>query len=152
MRKLELSLAILASLFVVGCVDDDFSLVDPLAGSAGGTTGGTGGTPAVVDMGNGTGTGFVPDMIAIAVPSLSSNGSTALDISLVDTANSNALYGAEVVNVTFQSPCLAVGTADIQVLGVSTNPVSSGTGLVQATYVAQGCSSQTVRRSRLRVR
>jgi len=151
MRQLQLFLAVSVSLFAAGCVDDDFSLVDPVGGAAGGTggTGGTGGggtTPvsAVVDMGNGSGTGFVPDMIAIAVPTLSSGGSTALDISLVDTAASNALYSAEVVDVTYTSLCLAAGTADIRVLSVSTNPVSSGTGFVQATYVATGCSGPDV--------
>ena len=151
MRQLQFFLAVLVLLSTVACVDDDFSIVNPGAGAAGGTggTGGTGGggtppVPAIVDMGNGSGTAFVPDIIAIAVPSLSSGGSTALDISLVDTAASNALYSAEVVNVTYTSLCLAAGTADIRVLGVSTNPVSSGTGFVQATYVATGCSGADV--------
>ncbi|MCZ6497576.1 MAG: hypothetical protein O6765_02490, partial [Gammaproteobacteria bacterium] len=71
MRRLQLFSAVLVSLFAAGCVDDDFTLVDPVGGAAGGTggTGGTGGggtppVPAIVDMGNGSGTGFVPDIIA----------------------------------------------------------------------------------------
>ena len=163
MKLLQLFFIVLVSLFMVACVDDDFSIVDPAAGAAGGTcgTGGTAPPPAVVDMGNGSGTGFVPATIAIAIPSLSSGASTGLDISLVDTTASNALYSAEVVDVLFTSGCLAAGAADIRVLGVSTNPVSSGTGFLQATYVATGCSGPdlitatttlaAVGRSRLRV-
>ena len=140
MRKLNIFLAVLVSLFIVACDTDDNTLLDPVPGGGGG--GGSG--VFLVDMGSGAGAAFIPDVITVATPILSSGDSTTIDVTLVDTLTTNTPYQNEVVAVTFTSLCLTAGTADLQVGGVSTNPISSQTGFIQATYVVQGCSGPDV--------
>ena len=60
MRKLDIFLAVLVSLFIVACDTDDNTLLDPVPGGGGGGSG-----VFLVDMGSGAGTLFVPDIIAV---------------------------------------------------------------------------------------
>jgi hypothetical protein len=86
-----------------------------------------------VSIGNGSGPSFTPNVLAVAVPSLSAGGSTSVTVSIV--RQDGTLY-TQPVTLNFNSPCVAAGTAVIQ-------PASSAlttTGQATVTYVAQGCA------------
>lgn len=86
-----------------------------------------------VNIGNGSGSGFQPNALGIAVPSLSAGGSTSVTVSIV--RQDGTLYTSP-VSLTFNSPCVAAGTAAIQ---PSASPTTT-TGQATVTYVARGCS------------
>lgn len=90
-----------------------------------------------VQMGNGTGTGFQPGVIGISNTSLSAGGSTSVSVSLVQSGGT--LYTGSAA-VSFNSPCIAAGTAQVRVNGAPVSSVTTTTGIATATYVAQGCS------------
>jgi hypothetical protein len=96
-----------------------------------------------VQMGNGTGAGFVPGQIGVQNGSLSAGGSTSLTISLVQTGGTLFTGSA---TIGFNSNCIAAGTAQIQVNGATnvTNSVTTNTGIATVTYVAKGCSGADV--------
>jgi Bacterial Ig-like domain (group 1) len=98
-------------------------------------------TAPTYSMGNGTGTAFEPNVIAVAVQgNLPAGGETGVQVSIVD--QTGTLYTAAPVVVTFNSPCLASGHSQILPSG-STTPVTTittSTGSIDATYVAAGCS------------
>ena len=108
--------------------------VQVVAPSSGSTT---------VQMGNGTGAAFVPGQIGVQNGSLSAGGSTSLSVSLVQTGGT-LFTGAATIG--FNSNCIAAGTAQIQVNGVTnvTNSVTTNTGIATVTYVAKGCSGADV--------
>jgi hypothetical protein len=108
--------------------------VQVVAPSSGSTT---------VQMGNGTGAGFVAGQIGVQNGSLSAGGSTSLTISLVQTGGTLFTGSA---TIGFNSNCIAAGTAQIQVNGVTnnTNSVTTNTGIATVTYVAKGCSGADV--------
>lgn len=88
---------------------------------------------SVVRMGSGSGTSFVQGALQIATTSLSAGGTTSVSAFLVNADGS--LY-SQSVTVTFNSPCVAAGTAAIQ-------PAASATtisGVATVTYAARGCS------------
>ncbi len=99
-----------------------------------------GSTTTTVQMGNGSGTAFVAGQIGIGVGSgqLAAGGSTGLAVSIVD--QSNNLYTAKPVTVTFNSPCVANGRATITATGGSGASATTSSGIVNANYVANGCS------------
>ena len=107
--------------------------------SAGGRTATTGVTVAAtsssttVNIGNGSGTAFQPNVLAIAVPTLSAGGSTSVTVSVV--RQDGTLYSSP-VSLNFNSPCVAAGTAQIQ----PSATVTTTTGQATVTYVARGCS------------
>jgi hypothetical protein len=104
------------------------------SGTSGGTTGGTtGGTATTYSMGNGSGGGFQSGVIALSSASVSAGGTTSLTVSVVD--QTSTLY-TQSTSVTFNSPCVAAGTAAIQ----PNATVTTTTGIATATYVAMGCS------------
>lgn len=98
-------------------------------------------TIPVYSMGNGTGTGFKSGAIGLTVAgNLSAGGTTGLQISMVD--QTNTLYTAAPVVVTFNSPCIASGLSQILPSGSSTavTTITTSTGSINATYAAKGCS------------
>ncbi len=99
-----------------------------------------GSTTTTVQMGNGTGTGFVAGQIGVGVGTgqLAAGGSTGLAVSIVD--QSNNLYTAVPVTVTFNSPCAANGQATIIATGGTGGSATTSNGIVNATYAAKGCS------------
>src|SRR5260221_2592874 len=108
--------------------------VQVVAPSSGSTT---------VQMGNGTGAGFVAGQIGVQNGSLSAGGSTSLTISLVQTGGTLFTGSA---TIGFNSNCIAARTAQIQVNGVTNNhnSVTTNTGIATVTYVAKGCSGADV--------
>jgi hypothetical protein len=87
----------------------------------------------IVRMGSGSGAGFVQGVLQIATPSLAAGGTTSVSANLVNADGS--LY-TQPVTVTFNSPCVAAGTAQIQPAATAT----TSSGLVTVTYAARGCS------------
>jgi len=134
MHKL-VSVAALAAVTIAlaGCGGDSFKG----SGSSSGGTGGTGGTTTTYSLGSGTGSGFQAGAITFQSNSLSAGGSTSLSVNIVD--QTGTLYN-QAATVTFNSPCIANGTAAIQ----PTAAVATSTGTATATYVAQGCSGDDV--------
>jgi hypothetical protein len=98
-------------------------------------------TVPVYTMGNGTGAAFVAGAIGVAISGpISAGGTTGLQVSIVD--QTNTLYTALPVTVTFNSPCIASGLAQILPSGSTTavTTITTTTGSISATYAAKGCS------------
>lgn len=91
------------------------------------------GSTNTVQIGNGSGATFQPNVLAVAVPNLSAGGSTSVTVSIV--RQDGTLY-TQPVSLNFNSPCVAAGTAAIQ---PSAN-VTTSTGQATVTYVARGCA------------
>ena len=111
--------------------------VQVVSGSTGGTT--------TAQLGNGSGSSFVPSAIAISVPMLSAGGTTSLQVTVVD--QSGVLYTAAPVTVSFNSSCIANQLAQVAAttappagVTVPPNSVVTSTGVASATYTAKGCS------------
>jgi Bacterial Ig-like domain (group 1) len=102
--------------------------------------------PSVYTMGNGTGTNFQSGAIGLTTSgTLAAGGTVGLTVTIVD--QNDTLYTGGPVTVTFNSPCVASGNAQILPSGSSTpsNTITTSTGSLGATYVAKGCSgSDTV--------
>jgi hypothetical protein len=97
--------------------------------------------PPTPVMGNGTGSGFVPNVIGLGTTgTLSAGGTTSLAVTI--TVQGGVLYNAGPVTVSFNSTCLANGQAEILPSGSSTpaQSITTTTGSIGATYVAKGCS------------
>lgn len=90
-------------------------------------------TTTTVSLGNGSGPTFTPNVLAVAVPSLSAGGSTSVTVSIV--RQDGTLYTSP-VTLNFNSDCVAAGRASIQ---PSANTTTT-TGQATVTYVSQGCS------------
>jgi hypothetical protein len=102
-------------------------------------------TTPVYTMGNGTGTGFVASAIGVAISGpLAAGGTTGLQVSIVD--QTDTLYTVAPVTVTFNSPCIASGLAQILPSGSTTavTTITTSTGSINATYAAKGCSGTDV--------
>lgn len=107
-------------------------------------------TNPIYSIGNGVGSCFVANKIGgqlttgacssvLTTANVSAGGTTALSLTVVD--QNDALYISKPVTVTFSSPCIASGQAEIVPNG-STTPVTSittSTGSINATYEATGC-------------
>jgi hypothetical protein len=100
-------------------------------------------TSPIYSMGNGNGASFVPNVIYLdTVPPAILSPGTAANLSLTIVDQTNTLYNATPVTVTFNSPCLSNGQSELFALG-STTPalsITTSTGSVSARYVANGCS------------
>ena len=151
MNKFKVLSALLMMLMLSACGGGDGGFV--------GDSGGTGGTlPSCADepanpdcvpvippttfsvlMGNGTGAGFTPSIIEVGLASISAGGSTAIEVTLVHDDDTSILYTDAFVDVTFSSTCTEQGLADITPVPVSTN-----SGIAQATYTAGGCVGSDV--------
>jgi len=107
-------------------------------GSGTGTGGGSGGTTTpTIQLGNGTGASFQAGVIGISNASVSAGGSTSLTVSLQQS--DGTLY-AQSATITFNSACVAAGTASIQPQAT----VTTTTGIATVTYSAKGCSGSDV--------
>ena len=89
--------------------------------------------PTSISMGSGTGTGFKPNVLGLGSSSLSVGGSTSVTVTLVQSGGT--LYDKP-ASITFNSPCVAAGTAAIQPAATAT----TSTGQLTVTYVAKGCA------------
>jgi len=94
-------------------------------------------TTQILDMGNGSGVSFTADAIGLSATSLSAGGTATATVTIVDTANSNALYTTP-VSVAFSSTCTLAGTATMD------SPVSTVNGTASSTYLANGCSGSDI--------
>jgi len=90
-----------------------------------------------VQMGNGTGASFVAGAIGISNANVSAGGSTSLTVSLVQS-DGNLYTGS--ATISFNSNCVAAGTAEIQQNGAKVTSVTITSGIATVTYVAKGCS------------
>jgi len=88
-----------------------------------------------VQMGSGTGDAFQPNVIGISSGTLSAGGSTGLQVVL---QHSDGTLYSESAEITFSSACAAQGLATI------TSPVTTTSGVANATYAAKGCSGTDV--------
>ena len=134
MRKLRWFSALVA-LAVAACGGGSgSSFVDPGTGGGGG---GGGGGQLTVQLGNGSGAAFQAGVIGISSANVSAGGSTSLTVSLVQS--DGTLYTSS-ASITFNSACIAAGTAAIQPQASATTT----TGIVTVTYAAKGCSGSDV--------
>jgi hypothetical protein len=99
----------------------------------------TGGTS--LQMGSGSGVSFQPGVIAVANSMLSAGGSTGLSVSIVQSGGT--LYTGS-ATITFNSPCLAAGTAEVRQNGVAVPSLTTTTGVANVTYVALGCNGPDI--------
>lgn len=95
----------------------------------------SGGTSTTTQMGSLVGSTFTPGSIAIGASNLSAGGSTSLQVAL---QKSDGTLFSQSTDVTFTSPCVAQGLAQIN------SPVTTTTGIASATYTAKGCSGTDV--------
>ena len=134
MRKLRWFSA-LAALALAACGGGSgSSFVDTTGGGGGG---GGGGGQLTVQLGNGTGAAFQAGVIGISNANVSAGGSTSLTVSLVQS--DGTLYTSS-ATITFNSACIAAGTAAIQPQASATTT----TGIVTVTYGVKGCSGSDV--------
>jgi hypothetical protein len=84
-----------------------------------------------VQMGSGTGANFQPGVLGIGNATLSAGGSTSLTAVL---QQSDGTLFTQPATVTFSSPCIANGLANVGA------PVQTSSGIANATYAAAGCS------------
>lgn len=94
-----------------------------------------------VQMGNGSGATFQAGIIDVSNTNLSAGGSTSLSVSLVQS--DGTLYTGS-ADISFNSPCVANGTAEIRQNGAAVAKVTTTTGVATVTYVAMGCSGDDV--------
>ncbi len=96
----------------------------------------------VYTMGNGTGSTFNKNLIAIGVASIAAGGASGFTLTIVDE-NGN-LYTGGSVAVTFSSPCVASGQSEIFAAGGSTavTSLTTTTGSLSGTYQAAGCDGK----------
>ncbi len=80
---------------------------------------------------------FTANSIAVGQTPLAAGGSSGLQVSIVDTANSDTPFSGS-ATVSFSSPCQSQGLATI------TSPITSSTGTFSTTYTATGCSGNDV--------
>lgn len=92
---------------------------------------------ATVQMGNGTGTNFVPNVLGASSASLAAGASTTLSAYLVQS--DGTLYTSS-TSVTFNSTCVASGTATITPAATAV----TATGIATVTYTAKGCSGTDI--------
>lgn len=122
----------LLALVLVACGSDDAFV----GGSGPGPNPGGGNGGGAIRIGNGTFSGFVPNVVGIAPANISAGGSTSLSVSFVRPDGS--LYGSP-VEVSFNSPCVAAQTAEFRVGDEVRSTVTTSTGQVNLVYVAKGC-------------
>lgn len=130
MRKTGFLTALLAlALSACGGGEDAFE-----GGGGGGATPGT----QAVQLGRGAGATFQAGAIEISgTQPLSAGGSASLSVTLQQA--DGTLFTNQAV-VTFNSPCVAAGTAQIQ----PNANVTTITGVATVTYVASGCAGSDV--------
>ncbi len=127
----------LLALSLAACGGGSGTIGNGSSSGSGAGNGGTGGTTTTYSMGNGSGSTFQAGMIGLSSTAVSAGGSTSLTVSIVD--QTGTLF-AQSADITFNSPCVAAGTAAIQ----PSATITTATGTATATYVAKGCSGSDV--------
>lgn len=130
MSKLKSLTSLALMLVLAACSSGSDSLVGT-PGSGGGTGTPTPGSSAVF-IGSGSGDNFQQGVIDVSQANLPAGGSASLTVTFVDSTNT--LVG-DTISVTFTSPCVAGGLAN-----VVESTVITETGSATATYSATGCS------------
>ena len=87
--------------------------------------------PTTVSLGSGSGSSFVPNVLALGSSSLSVGGSTSITATLVQS--DGTLY-TKPATISFNSPCVASSNATIPA------SATTSTGQVSVTYSAKGCA------------
>jgi hypothetical protein len=93
------------------------------------------------DLGNGVGSSFVPNVIAVQTSNLSAGGATNISVSIVDAGANNSYAIAKEYAVTFASICTDRNPAKAE-FTASTARVSSGQ--VSTFYTAKGCAGEDI--------
>jgi hypothetical protein len=93
------------------------------------------------DLGNGVGTSFVPNVIAVQTSNLSAGGATNISVSVVDSGASNAYAIAKEYAITFASICADRNPAKAE---FTASVVRSSTGTASTFYQAKGCAGEDI--------
>jgi Bacterial Ig-like domain (group 1) len=98
------------------------------------------------DLGNGVGSSFVPNVIAVQTTNLSAGGATNLTVSVVDAGNANNYAIAQSYGVRFSSTCTDRSPAKAE---FTAEVVSTSSGTASTFYKALGCSGEDIITARL---
>ncbi|MBT2987592.1 MAG: hypothetical protein KME65_01385 [Candidatus Thiodiazotropha sp. (ex Ctena orbiculata)] len=135
--------ALFLMLLLVACGGGDADTPwDTTSTADGDTIDDAGTTGADIFIGSGSGGGFSPGSLDIAVTSLAAGGQTTITATLADSSGNLYQEGA---NVSFNTDCFSNGLATID------TPVAAIGGVVTATYIAQGCSGADIVRATVTV-
>lgn len=91
---------------------------------------GTGG-PDGAQMGNGTGSSFVPNVLAASSVSLDAGGTSSISVNIVDEDNDPI---SDAASVSFSSNCVTAGLASFD-----NDTVTTVAGSASVVYTAEGC-------------
>ncbi len=98
------------------------------------------------DLGNGVGSSFVPNVIAVQTSNLSAGGATNLTVSVVDAGNGNNYAIAQSYGVQFSSTCTDRSPAKAE---FTAEVVSTSSGTASTFYKALGCAGEDIITARL---
>jgi hypothetical protein len=125
----------------------------PSSGSASSGTSGTDNTTTATnnttadvvvidaDLGNGVGSTFVPNVIAVQTSNLSAGGATNVSVSVVDSGAGNTYALAKEYAITFASICADRNPAKAE---FTASVVRSSTGTASTFYQAKGCAGEDI--------
>lgn len=116
---------------------------ETIGGGGGGTPGGGGGTPGdtTLRLGDLSSGSFQNGVMSVGSANLAAGGSTGLSVDIVDAAG---LLASGSHTVSFNSNCIASGTATLNPADVTTS-----NGRVSTTYTARGCTGTDTVTARL---
>jgi hypothetical protein len=93
------------------------------------------------DLGNGVGSTFVPNVIAVQASNLSAGGATNILVSIVDSGAGNSYALAKEYAITFASICADRNPAKAE---FTASVVRSSTGTASTFYQAKGCAGEDI--------
>ena len=93
------------------------------------------------DLGNGVGSTFVPNVIAVQTSNLSAGGNTNIEVSIVDAGANNAYAIAKEYAITFSSICADRNPAKAE---FTASIVRASSGTASTFYQAKGCAGQDI--------
>jgi hypothetical protein len=148
MNPIKIASLSFLTLAVVACGGGGSPATSPATGDSGTdnsntTTDNTTADIVVIDadLGNGAGSSFVPNVIAVQTSNLSAGGATNISVSIVDAGANNSYAIAKEYAVTFASICTDRNPAKAE-FTASTARVSSGQ--VSTFYTAKGCAGEDI--------
>lgn len=97
-----------------------------------------GGTIVNLAVGSGTGSDFQEGALALGLTELSANGTTSVEVTVVDRLSNNSLFTAELVEVEFTSSCASRSVP----LAVFSPAVKTDRGRISSSYTAEGCRGE----------
>lgn len=128
-------IALLMAVVLAAC-GSDFENGDD-NGNGGGTTDGGDG-PLDLAVGNGSGSSFQQGILSLGLTELAANGTTGVEVTVVNRLNNNALYVGGSVDVEFSSSC----SLRANPLAVFSPATRTGRGTITTSYTAEGCSGE----------